>query len=86
MTAADLKLNKMVIAPFIGRSFFFKALGHKDFLYNVMTQLNGHWGVSWSDSCIFSGKKRTSVQRVCYVILYFNGFVFYFWEFSFSQK
>ena len=86
VTAADLKMNKIVIAPFIGRSFFFKTLGHKDFLYNVMTQLNGHWGVSWSDSCIFSGKTWTSVQRVYYVILYFNGFIFYFWEFSFSQK
>ncbi len=53
VTAMDLKMNKKVLEPFIGRSCLHKALGHKDFLYNVLIQLNSHWGVSWSDSCIF---------------------------------
>ena len=54
----DLKMNKQVLAPFIGRSFVWKALGHKDFLYNAVTQINGHWGVSWLDSCLFLFTKK----------------------------
>lgn len=41
----NIVLNRKLLAHFVGHSFKFKKLGHKEFLYSLLNVVNCHWEV-----------------------------------------